>query len=718
MKMTMPRLIALFLILPMTTTLISCRNHTPDGPNPLLSEWDTPFGVPPFDRIETRHYLPAFEEAIARHTAEIDSIASNPEAPSFENTILAYDRSGRQLSRIANVFFMVAAADNNPEMQAVQEKVSPMLSAHSDGIMHDEALFSRVKAVYDAVSSEPDPLRKRLTEKTYKEFVRSGALLTPDKKQRLQQINGELSLLQVKFGNNLLSENKAFTLAVDSSGIAGLPTDVVTAAAAAAEKNGKPGQWVFTLGKPSLIPFLTHAERRDLREKLYKGYLDRCNYGNETDNKQVVNDMVRLRTERARLLGYSSHAAFVLDDEMARTPENVYSLLDDLWKPALRRAMDELADMKKIRKQETGSDDFASWDWWYYAEKVRKAEYDLDEEALRPYFSLENVRNGIFMLSNRLYGLTFRPVTAPVYNSECHVYEVLDMDNSHLGVLYLDFFPRDGKSVGAWCGTFRDQSYDAEGKRISPVVSIVCNFTRPTSANRPALLNLDETATFFHEFGHALHNFFLDVKYDGLASVEHDFVELPSQIMENWAFEPELLRRYALHHQTGNPIPDRLIEKIQNSKLFNQGFATVEYLAASYTDMDIHNLSEYAPLDVNAFEKKSLSEKRGLIPEIEPRYRYPYFSHIFDGGYSAGYYGYIWSEVLDKDAYRAFAETGDIFNRDVALRFRREVLSKGGTADGMTLYRNFRGQEPSREPLLRARGLIGESSETSRPAGA
>ena len=712
MKKTIPQFLALLLITLTTTMLISCKHHTSDGPNPLLSEWDTPFGVPPFDRIETDHYLPAFESAIAAHNAEIDSIIADPNAPSFENTILAFDRSGKQLSRISNVFYLVTSADNNSEMQAVQEKVSPMLSGHSDGIMHNEALFARVKKVYEELpTSGLDSLQRRLTEKIYKEFVRSGALLSPEQKKQLQQINEELSLLQVKFGNNLLAENKDFILAVDSSGIEGLPSDVVTAAASAAEKAGKTGLWVFTLSKPSLIPFLTNSKRRDLRETLYKGYLERCNHDNQTDNKQVLNDMVRLRTERAHLLGYPTHAAFVLDDEMAKTPENVYSLLDGLWTPALQRAKDELSEMKQLRQEETGNDSLASWDWWYYAEKVRKDKYALDEEMLKPYFSLENVRNGIFMLCNRLYGLTFRPISAPVYNSECHVYEVLDIDNTHLGVLYLDFFPRDGKSGGAWCGTFRDQSYDSEGKRISPVVSIVCNFTRPTSDTKPALLNLDETATFFHEFGHALHCLFQEVKYDGLGFVERDFVELPSQIMENWAFEPELLRQYALQYQTGTPIPDHLIEKIQNSKLFNQGFATVEYLAASYSDLDIHNIPEYSPIDVNAFEKKVLNEKRGLIPEIEPRYRYPYFSHIFDGGYSSGYYSYIWAEVLDKDAYQAFVETGDTFNREVALKFRREVLSKGGMADGMVLYRNFRGQEPSREPLLRARGLIEEQPE-------
>ena len=497
----------------------------------------------------------------------------------------------------------------------------------------------------------------------------------------------------------------------------GLPSSTRDAAASEASARGLKGKWVFTTKKPSMLPFLTYSSKRELREKLYRGYLDRCNYNDSIDNKQVINDIVRLRTERAHLLGYPTHAHYVLDVQMARTPENVYSMMDELWTPALERAKAELEAMREMMKSETGLDDFASWDWWYYAEKVRKRDYSLDESSLRPYFSLENVRSGIFELSNRLYGLTFRPVQIPVYHEECETYEVLDEKNEHLGVLYLDYHPRDGKSGGAWCGEYRTQSFDAEGNRISPIVSIVCNFSRPSGGD-PALLSIDETQTFFHEFGHALHALFSQVKYSGLGGVERDFVELPSQIMENWALEPEMLRRYALHHRTNDPIPNHMIEKLQRSRHFNQGFNTVELLAASLTDMDIHTIENYSPIDVNEFERKMLNERRGLMEQIAPRYRYPYFSHIFDGGYSSGYYSYLWAEVLDKDAYQAFVESGDIFNKRIATDFRNKLLARGGEADGMDLYRAFRGADPDRKPLLLGRGLIEEEvveEQTDKP---
>ncbi|MBR4148534.1 MAG: M3 family metallopeptidase, partial [Rikenellaceae bacterium] len=510
------------------------------------------------------------------------------------------------------------------------------------------------------------------------------------------------------YAANLLAANSGFELVINKlDDLDGLPSSARDAAAAEATARGMKGKWVFTTKKPSMLPFLTYSTKRELREKLYRGYLDRCNYNDSIDNKQVINDIVRLRTERAHLLGYPTHAHYVLDVQMARTPENVYSMMDDLWAPALERAKAEMEAMREMMKSETGLDDFASWDWWFYAEKVRKRDYSLDESSLRPYFSLENVRSGIFELSNRLYGLTFRPVQLPVYHEECETYEVLDEKNEHLGVLYLDYHPRDGKSGGAWCGEYRTQSFDAEGNRIAPIVSIVCNFSRPSSGD-PALLSIDETQTFFHEFGHALHALFSQVKYSGLGGVERDFVELPSQIMENWSLEPEMLRRYALHHRTNEPIPTHMIEKLQRSRHFNQGFNTVELLAASLTDMDIHTIENYSPIDVNEFERKMLNERRGLMEQIAPRYRYPYFSHIFDGGYSSGYYSYLWAEVLDKDAYQAFVESGDIFNKRIATDFRNKLLARGGEADGMDLYRAFRGADPDRKPLLLGRGLIEE----------
>ena len=677
--------------------------------NPLLTEWNDRFGVPPFDRIKAEHFEPALTQAMSVHNAEIDAIVTNNDEPSFENTVLAFDNSGKLLERVELCFGMLCAAETNPEMQAVEQAMSPKLTAHSGAIMMNDGLFKRIKSVYERRGALGlDSLQIRLTEKIYRRFVRGGALLSAEDKEQLRKVDEELASARVKYAANLLAANSGFELVVNKlEDLDGLPSSARDAAASEAVARGMKGKWVFTTKKPSMLPFLTYSSKRELREKLYRGYLDRCNYNDSIDNKQVINDIVRLRTERAHLLGYPTHAHYVLDVQMARTPENVYSMMGDLWTPALERAKAEMEAMREMMKNETGLDDFASWDWWYYAEKVRKRDYSLDESSLRPYFSLENVRSGIFELSNRLYGLTFRPVQLPVYHEECETYEVLDEKNEHLGVLYLDYHPRDGKSGGAWCGEYRTQSFDAEGNRIAPIVSIVCNFSRPSGGD-PALLSIDETQTFFHEFGHALHALFSQVKYSGLGGVERDFVELPSQIMENWSLEPEMLRRYALHHRTNEPIPTHMIEKLQRSRHFNQGFNTVELLAASLTDMDIHTIENYSPIDVNEFERKMLNERRGLMEQIAPRYRYPYFSHIFDGGYSSGYYSYLWAEVLDKDAYQAFVESGDIFNKRIATDFRHKLLARGGEADGMDLYRAFRGADPDRKPLLLGRGLIEE----------
>ena len=688
--------------------------------NPLLSEWNDRFGVPPFDRIKAEHFSPALEQAMSVHNAEIDAIVTNNDEPTFENTVLAYDNSGKLLERVELCFSLLCAAETNAEMQAIEQEMSPKLTAHSGAIMMNDALFERVKSVYERRGALGlDSLQLRLTEKLYRRFVRGGALLSVEDKEQLRKVDEELSAARVKYAANLLAANSGFELVISNQDdLDGLPSSIRDAAASEASARDMKGKWVFTTKKPSMLPFLTYSSKRELREKLYRGYLDRCNYNDSIDNKQVINDIVRLRTERAHLLGYPTHAHYVLDVQMARTPENVYAMMDELWAPALERAKAEMEAMREMMKEETGLDDFASWDWWYYAEKVRKRDYSFDESSLRPYFSLENVRSGIFELSNRLYGLTFRPVQLPVYHEDCETYEVLDEKNEHLGVLYLDYFPRDGKSGGAWCGEYRTQSFDAEGNRIAPIVSIVCNFPRPTGGD-PALLSIDETQTFFHEFGHALHALFSQVKYGGLGGVERDFVELPSQIMENWALEPEMLRRYALHHRTNDPIPHHLIEKLQRSRHFNQGFNTVELLAASLTDMDIHTIENYSPIDVNEFERKMLNERRGLMEQIAPRYRYPYFSHIFDGGYSSGYYSYLWAEVLDKDAYQAFVESGDIFNKRIATDFRNKVLARGGEADGMDLYRDFRGADPDRKPLLLGRGLIEEEEvveeQTDKP---
>ena len=711
----MKRITALLTLI-LTMTLVSCKSDKHAGENPFFAEWNTPYGVPPFDRIAPEHFLPALERGMSLHDAEIDAITSDNDAPTFENVILAYDRSGRMLAQTELIFGMLCAAENTPEMQALQERVMPLLAAHADKILLNEKLFERVKAVYDRRGAlELDAEQNRLLEKTYRDFVRAGALLDAEQKARLKAINGELSLAAVKFGQNILAENGNYALVLESADLDGIPSNVRDQAREKAEATGKKGKYVFTLHKPSLIPFLTYSQKRELREEIYKAYLNRCNNGDEYDNKQLINDFIRLRTEKAHLLGYPSYADYVVADEMAGTTDAVYKLLNEIWTPALERAKGELAEMEELFKKDHPDGEFASWDWLYYAEKVRKQKYQLEEELLRPYFSLENVQSGIFFLANRLYGITFRPIVVPLYHPDAIAYEVLDADESHLGVLYFDYFPRDGKSQGAWCGNYVEQTYE-DGKRVAPVVSIVCNFTRPTS-NAPALLTLDETETLFHEFGHALHFLFHDVKYRGLTEVEGDFVELPSQLMENWAFDPEVLKQYAVHYRSNEVIPEYLVAKLRRSELFNQGFMTTELIAASLSDMDIHSITEYEPFDPMEFERKALTEKRGLIPQIEPRYRYPYFSHIFDGGYSAGYYFYTWAEVLDKDVFEAFRESGDLFNKKIADDFRRKILARGGSEDGMTMYRDFRGKDPDKRAMLRSRGLWNEPEPVDSLAG-
>ena len=714
----MKRITALLTLI-LTMTLVSCKSDKHAGENPFFAEWNTPYGVPPFDRIAPEHFLPALERGMSLHDAEIDAITSDNDAPTFENVILAYDRSGRMLAQTELIFGMLCAAENTPEMQALQERVMPLLAAHADKILLNEKLFERVKAVYDRRGAlEFDAEQNRLLEKTYRDFVRAGALLDAEQKARLKAINGELSLAAVKFGQNILAENGNYALVLESADLDGIPSNVRDQAREKAEatgKKGKKGKYVFTLHKPSLIPFLTYSQKRELREEIYKAYLNRCNNGDEYDNKQLINDFIRLRTEKAHLLGYPSYADYVVADEMAGTTDAVYKLLNEIWTPALERAKGELAEMEELFRKDYPDGEFASWDWWYYAEKVRKQKYQLEEELLRPYFSLENVQSGIFFLANRLYGITFRPIVVPLYHPDAIAYEVLDADESHLGVLYFDYFPRDGKSQGAWCGNYVEQTYE-DGKRVAPVVSIVCNFTRPTS-NAPALLTLDETETLFHEFGHALHFLFHDVKYRGLTEVEGDFVELPSQLMENGAFDPEVLKQYAVHYRSNEVIPEYLVAKLRRSELFNQGFMTTELIAASLSDMDIHSITEYEPFDPMEFERKALTEKRGLIPQIEPRYRYPYFSHIFDGGYSAGYYFYTWAEVLDKDVFEAFRESGDLFNKRIADDFRRKILARGGSEDGMTMYRDFRGKDPDKRAMLCSRGLWNEPEPADSLAG-
>ena len=687
-------------------SLSACKNRNNMADNPFFeSEWTTPYGVPPFDRIKFEHYKPAFEQGMSLHNEEIARIVESSEEPTFENTILAFDNSGQMLSRVSTVFGMLEAAETNEQMQDLSAEIMPQLAAHSDSFLMNEKLFDRVKSVYERREAlKLDDEQKRLTEKIYNSFVRSGALLSAENKNRLKQINEKLSSHSVTFGQNLLSETNDYVLELTREDVVGVPGNVRDAAMELAKSKGKES-YMFTLHEPSRIPLLTYAKKRSVREAIFKAYIARGNNGNEYDNKSIVAEMAQLRCEKAKLLGYDSYAEYVTSDEMAGSAKAVYELLEGVWNPALEKAKQELARMEAIFAREEGKDaKFEAWDWWYYAEKLRKSEYNLEEETVRQYLSLDNVKSGIFFLANRLYNITFRPLKAPSYHQECEAYEVLDNDDEVLGVLYFDFHPRAGKSGGAWCGTYVDQTYK-DGKRVCPVVSIVCNFTRPTGGV-PALLSIDETKTLFHEFGHALHNLFADVKYRGLAYVEGEFVELPSQFMENWAFAPELLRQYAVHYRTSEVIPNDIIEKIGRASTFNEGFAVTELVAAALADMDIHSLQSDEKIDVMEFERKALTEKRGLIPQIEPRYHYTYFSHIFNGGYSSGYYFYIWAEVLDKDAYQAFIESGDLFSSDVAARFRSEVLSKGGTRKGMDMYRAFRGADPDKLAMLVARGLV------------
>ncbi|MBR6672631.1 MAG: M3 family metallopeptidase [Alistipes sp.] len=687
-------------------SLSACKNRNNMADNPFFeSEWTTPYGVPPFDRIKFEHYKPAFEQGMSLHNEEIARIVESSEEPTFENTILAFDNSGQMLSRVSTVFGMLEAAETNEQMQDLSAEIMPQLAAHSDSFLMNEKLFDRVKSVYERREAlKLDDEQKRLTEKIYNSFVRSGALLSAENKNRLKQINEKLSSHSVTFGQNLLSETNDYVLELTREDVVGVPGNVRDAAMELAKSKGKES-YMFTLHEPSRIPLLTYAKKRSVREAIFKAYIARGNNGNEYDNKSIVAEMAQLRCEKAKLLGYDSYAEYVTSDEMAGSAKAVYELLEGVWNPALEKAKQELARMEAIFAREEGKDaKFEAWDWWYYAEKLRKSEYNLEEETVRQYLSLDNVKSGIFFLANRLYNITFRPLKAPSYHQECEAYEVLDNDDEVLGVLYFDFHPRAGKSGGAWCGTYVDQTYK-DGKRVCPVVSIVCNFTRPTGGV-PALLSIDETKTLFHEFGHALHNLFADVKYRGLANVEGDFVELPSQIMENWAFAPELLRQYAVHYRTSEVIPNDIIEKIGRASTFNEGFAVTELVAAALADMDIHSLEGGEKIDVMEFERKALTEKRGLIPQIEPRYHYTYFGHIFNGGYSSGYYFYIWAEVLDKDAYQAFIESGDLFSSDVAARFRSEILSKGGTRKGMDMYRAFRGVDPDKLAMLVARGLV------------
>lgn len=687
------------IILAASCMMYSCATKTES--NPFFTEFQTEYGVPPFDKIKLEHYEPAFLKGIEEHNQQIKAIIENADTPTFDNTIVALDNSSPMLSRVSAVFFNMTDAETTDSLTALSIKLAPMLSEHSDNISLNQELFKKVDAVYQQKGAlNLTTEQQRLLDKTYKSFVRSGANLNADKQARLREINKELSTLGLTFSNNILNENNDFKLFIDrEADLEGLPESVRQSAAEEAKAAGQPGKWMFTLHNASRLPFLQYSANRPLREKLYNAYINRGNNDNKNSNKQIITQVVSLRLEKANLLGFDCYSNFVLDETMAKNSDTVMSFLNNLWAYALPKAKAEAAELQTLMDKEGKGEKLEAWDWWYYTEKLRKEKFNLDEEQTKPYFKLENVREGAFAVANKLYGITLTKLTdIPTYHPDVEVFEVKDADGSQLGIFYVDYFPRPGKSGGAWMSNYREQQGD-----IRPLVCNVGSFTKPVG-DTPSLLTMDEVETLFHEFGHGLHGLLTKCTYKGVSgtSVVRDFVELPSQINEHWATEPEVLKMYAKHYQTGEVIPDSLITKILNQKTFNQGFMTTELLAAAILDMNLHNLKEVKDLDVVAFEKEAMN-RLGLISAIAPRYRTTYFNHII-GGYAAGYYSYLWANVLDNDAFEAFREKG-IFDQETANRFRRNVLEKGDSEESMTLYKNFRGAEPQLEPMLKNRGM-------------
>ena len=695
----------LLILSAMMMTLIACNKND----NPLLVEQNTPYGVPAFDKIKLEHYKPAFDAAIKAYREEVDAITNNEEAPTFQNTVAALDRSGSLLSQVEGVFFNLLETDGNDEMNALAEEIMPLLSECTDETLLNEKLFARVKAVYDQRESlDLTPEQLRLTEVCYKNYVQNGANLEPAAKERLKEINRELGLLSLKFGQNVVAETNAVQhFVTDEAELEGLPESAKQAAAEEAEAAGHPGEWLFTPKRTSFTPVLQYCKNRELRKALLMEYTTRGNHDNEFDNKSVINQTMRLRTEKAHLFGFDCSADYILQDAMAHNAQNAMDMLMQVWGPSLNAAKRERAELQKLLDEDLPGEKLQPWDWWYYSEKLRKQKYDIDEEELKPYFELSNVRRGAFELAHRLYGITIEPVEGlPVYHPDVETFKVLDENGELLGIFYTDYFPRATKRPGAWMNNIREQYIDDNGVDHRPVIVNVGNFNKPTS-DKPSLLSMDDVETLFHEFGHALHGFLTKCTYHTLSgtNVPRDFVELPSQLMENWCYAPEVMKTYAFHYQTGEVIPDSLIAKINAASKFNQGFVETELLSASILDMDYHMLTQVDTIDVNKFEAESL-ERMGMIPEIIVRYRSTFYNHIFTTGYEAGYYSYTWSAVLDSDAFHAFVETGDLFNKDVAARMRGEILSKGNTADAAVLYQNFRSKPADPKYLLEKKGLI------------
>ncbi|MCZ6503702.1 MAG: M3 family metallopeptidase [Gammaproteobacteria bacterium] len=675
--------------------------------NPFFAEWDTPFGIPPFDQIKEEHFSHAFDQAFGDHDAEVEAIVENKEAATFENTIEALERTGTLLDKVSGVFFNLTSSNSTDDLQAIELEVVPRFAAHSSRMFNNQGLFGRVKSVYESRDDQPlDADQVQLLADTYTNFVRAGAALSDDSRSKVQALDEELAGLTTQFGQNILKDTNNFELVLDSAEEAkGLPESVLQAALGEGEQRGKSGKYVFTISRSSITPFLQFAEKRDLREKIYKAYTQCGNNDNEHNNHQILKTIAALRARRSRLLGFESHAHYMLDDRMAKTPENVTDLLDKIWSPTRKKVAIEAEDLQSRIQEEGGNFKLCSWDWWYYTEKIRAERYSLNEEQVKQYFKLENVRDGAFDVATRLYGITFEEVTdIPRYHPDVVGYEVKDADGTLIGLFLVDYFMRPSKRGGAWMNEFRGQSNLEES--IRPIVVNCCNFPKAD----PCLLGMDEVRTLFHEFGHGLHGLLSQVRYRSQSgtNVKQDFVELPSQIMEHWAIEPEVMKSYARHVETGEVIPDEIIEKLLESQTFNQGFATTEYLAASYLDMAWHTLvsdeDQDEEQDVESFEEKAL-QQIDLIDAVEPRYKSSYFQHIFSGDhYSAGYYSYIWAEVLDADGFEAFKEKG-IFDAETARSFRENVLERGGTSDPMELYKQFRGREPEVEPLLKNRGL-------------
>ena len=691
----------------LTTTMCGCTSHQQEKGNPLFSEFNTPHGIAPFAEITIDHYREGMLKGMEEQKAEIEAIVNNSEAPTFENTILALDKSGELLRKVRGTFSPLSSSNSNDQTRALQKEMSPISSTHSDDINLNEKLFARVKSVYDSRESLTlTPEEAKILQNTYDRFVNSGAELSDEDKAKLRELNKEISMLQLEFSQNLLHEtNNTFVVAESLEEMKGLPQANIDAAAKMANENGQPGKWMFNMQRPSCNPVLQYCENRELRRKVYEAYYNRGNQDNDHDSKAICAKLVALRLEKAKLMGYSNYAEMALKNRMASTPEAVYDLLMQVWEPAVAKAKEEIEDIRaEIRKD--GKDfEPAGWDYMYYLDRAKKAKFAVDEEEIRSYLEINNVMQGIFHVANKLYGLTFKEITAeiPSYEPTAKAFEVIDRDGKLLAIFYSDNFTRESKNAGAWCTSFRSQSYK-NGERIIPIVVNSCNMTIPNNEGY-ALQSIDNVETLFHEFGHALHNFMRDVQHSGASGVERDFVELPSQINEHWAFEPEVLAVYAKHYKTGEIIPMELVNKIQESAKYGQGFATVEYIAASLSDMDLHVLTEVpADLNVMEFEAAKLNE-RGIPSQILPRYRITNFSHTMGGGYTAGYYSYMWAEVLDADAFEAFAETGDIFNQEVADKFRKYVLTPGGIDDGMTMYKNFRGREPKIDALLKNRGF-------------